>query len=132
VTPFARVPSVITAETVKAVPAVEYLPPVAEYGEKPSVLSAQPFVTPAAYAAVPLLENEMDAEPLFAVARPEALGLVSKSHQIVGTRPVTSASAARTAEIGQNATAAQTTADSIILFIEPPIVLSVLRFYQKR
>ena len=48
VTPFALVPSVITAEMVNAFPAVEYLPPLAEYGEKPSVLSAQPFITPVA------------------------------------------------------------------------------------
>ena len=48
VTPFALVPSVITAETVKGFPTVEYLPLAAEYGEKPSVLSAQPFITPVA------------------------------------------------------------------------------------
>ena len=93
--PFGFVPSVITAETVKAFPAVEKAPFAPEYGVKLAVLIAQPLVAPVAYAAVPSDVNEMDAEPLFSVARPAAFGFVSKSNQSVGVRPVMSAFAAK-------------------------------------
>ena len=131
VMPFGFVPRVITAETVKGFPAVEQVLAF-EYGVYRDVSMANvPLITPAEYVLVPSPVNEMDAEPLFAPLSSEALGCVSKSHQIVGSRPVTSGSAARAAGIEQSATVAHTTATSICFFIQPPIHLSP-RFYQKR
>jgi hypothetical protein len=107
------------AETVKAFPFDEYAP-LAEYGEKPTVFSAQPFVTPAPYAAVPLFENEIEAEPLFAEVRPAALGFVSKSNQIVGTRPVTSATAPETTGAIRIAAKTARRERAVVVFMMPP------------